>query len=289
MHVEECCQALLSHILPEVDRERSGLAIDIGVGDFGFYCQLFQELGFSTIAVEPLPTQKLRKLCRVRNIHLIESCLSDIDGFVNIYIGSYNGKENLNLNSLRPDWWGSSATTKQVRSMKLSEFLKAVPKLPITCMKIDVEGMEFSIVKQFPFVSDMQLPKVLMFEYGGGSTIDSGQGGWSKEILDGTMRSLQVLYQLGYDQTIRVDAAANTQEQIFSLQSILLEPKSVFARDSRWGNIILFRKFYYSPDEIHSICRAYQDNNSVPIATIKPPNNLFERTFEKIQKRLLSK
>jgi hypothetical protein len=166
--------------------------------------------------------------------------------------------------------------------MNLSGFLKAVPKLPITCMKIDVEGIEFSIIKQFTFMPDMQLPKVLMFEYGGGSTIDTGQGGWSQEILDGTMRSLQVLYELGYDQTIRVDSAADSQEQIFSLQSILLEPKSVFARNSSWGNIILFRQVYYPEDKIHSICRAYQDNNSVPPSTIITPENSGKIIAQKI-------
>ena len=68
MHVEECSQALLKQILPEVDSNRSGLAIDIGVGTFAFYCQLFDQLRFPTIAVEPLPNKQLRQLCRYRQI-----------------------------------------------------------------------------------------------------------------------------------------------------------------------------------------------------------------------------
>jgi hypothetical protein len=82
MFVELACQSLLRHILPELDRKRSGLTIDIGTGSCDFYFQLFDRLKFKTIAVEPSPTEQVRQLCRERNIKLIESCISDIDGWV---------------------------------------------------------------------------------------------------------------------------------------------------------------------------------------------------------------
>ncbi len=263
MHVEECCQALLNQILPEVDSERSGLAIDIGVGTFAFYCQLFDQLKFTTIAVEPLPNRQLRQLCRYRNIQLLESCISEVDGLVNLYIGSYNGEENLNLNSLRSDWWGSTATAKQVESMSLSKLLNEIAATNITCIKIDVEGMELSIIQQFLHLKETLLPKVLMFEYGGGGTRESGQGGWSTELLDGTIKSLEILLNAGYGQTILVDSAPDTKEQVIHLQSEKLESTVLFPPQSIYGNIIAFRGVEYPEDKIASICQSYRDNKSV--------------------------
>jgi len=262
MHVEECCQALLNEILPEVDSDRTGLAIDIGVGTFAFYCQLFDQLKFKTIAVEPLPNNQLKQLCKHRDIQLLESCISEVDGTVNLYIGSYNGEENLNLNSLRPDWWGSTATAKQVQSMTLSKLLQEIAATNITCMKIDVEGMELSIIQQFLQLTESLLPKVLMFEYGGGGTQEDGQGGWSTELLNATLKSLEILRSLGYGQAILVDLAPDSQEQVVDLQSekastVLFPPQSIY------GNIIALRGVQYPEPKIASICQLYRDNQAV--------------------------
>jgi FkbM family methyltransferase len=281
MHVEECCLALLSQILPGVDRKRSGLAIDIGVGTFAFYCELFDKLRFRTIAVEPLPTERLRRVCQFRNIRLIETCISDVDGFVNIYIGSFQGEENLNLSSMRPDWWGSTATAKQVRSMSLSNLLASIDVNQITCIKIDVEGMEFSIIQQLPTLQESLFPKVLMFEYGGGGTRESGQGGWSKEILGGIMKSLEIVRNLGYGQTILVDSASDTKEQVLDLKSIALEPTTVFLPQSIYGNIITLRGVQYPESKIASICQMYRDNQSVP-PPLRVSESLLRRALRKI-------
>ena len=89
MYVEECCSALLNYILPKVDTAKSGLTIEIGVGTFHFYCLLFKKLGFEVIAVEPIPNKNLKTICRQQNIKLIESCVTKIDGTVNIYMGTW--------------------------------------------------------------------------------------------------------------------------------------------------------------------------------------------------------
>lgn len=282
MHVEPCCQALLAQILPEADRKRSGLAIDIGVGTFAFYCQLFEQLGFTTIAVEPLPTTQLLQMCRCHNIRLIESCISDVDGFVNLYIGNFNCEENLNLNSMRSDWWGSTATARQVRSSSLSNLLADVDAHNITCLKIDVEGMEFSVIQQLLTLQETLLPEVLMFEYGGGGTRESEQGGWSKEIFDGTINSLEILLSLGYQQTILIDSADDTKEQVLELKSIVLEPTTVFPPQSVYGNIITLRGVQYLESKIASICQLYQDNQSVP-PPLQVPESLLRRASRKMR------
>jgi FkbM family methyltransferase len=286
MHVEECCQALLSEMLPEVDRNRLGLAIDIGVGTFAFYCQLFNQLKFTTIAVEPLPINKLYKLCKNYNIRLIENCISDFDGLVNIYVGSYQDKENLNLNSMRSDWWGSTTNCKQVPSVSLANLLTNIDAHSITCMKIDVEGMEFCIIKQFLNLPDNLLPKVLMFEYGGGGTKESGKGGWSQEIFNETMESLAILKKLGFTQTIIVDSADGAKEQIFNLQLINLEHTAIFSPQSIYGNIITLSNIEYCENKINTICKLYQDNRSTP-PHLQLSESLLSLTYRKIRQILL--
>lgn len=51
MLVDRCCQALLRLLLPEADRNREGLAIDLGIVTFAFYFQLFAHFKFPTVAV----------------------------------------------------------------------------------------------------------------------------------------------------------------------------------------------------------------------------------------------
>jgi len=264
MHVESCCQALLSNMLPELDRDRAGAAIDIGVGTFAFYCELFDRLGFKTIAAEPLPTDHLRRVCRSRNIRLIETCVSEADGLVDMYVGSFNGQENFNLNSMRSDWWGSSASTRKVRSMTLGSLLAYNVPDSITCMKIDVEGMELSIIKQLQILKEPMLPKAIMFEYGGGGTREKRQGGWSDEMLGETIKCMEVMRSLGYGQSIMVDSAADTKERIFDLQSVDIEPEAMFLPQCIYGNIICLRRLHYPENKIDAICRPYRENNFPP-------------------------
>ena len=100
MRVENCCQALLADLLPTIDPQRSGKCLDVGVGTFAFYCQLFAELGFETIAVEPLPVKKLKQLSEHSQIKLLPMCLSDRDGEQTLYLGKFAGLFNSNFSSL---------------------------------------------------------------------------------------------------------------------------------------------------------------------------------------------
>ncbi|HEY9693959.1 MAG TPA: FkbM family methyltransferase [Oculatellaceae cyanobacterium] len=275
MLVELACQALLSRILPEVDPKRSGLTIDIGVGTYDFYFQLFDKLRFKTIAVEPLPTDRVRQICLDRNIKLIESCISDVDGSVYIYVGQdEKNEENYNRSSMLKDWFGSSANARQVESMSFSKLLSNVDAHKITCLKIDVEGMELAIIQQLQELQETLLPKVLMFEYGGGGTRDSKKGGWSKEILEGTMKSLGIIRNLGYEQIIIIDLAANSEARLLALKSLTLEATEVFPSNSIYGNIIALRDIHYSESKIATICKPYNGNQE--------QGNLLKRIIRKI-------
>ncbi|WP_042892859.1 FkbM family methyltransferase, partial [Anaplasma marginale] len=182
MRVEDCSLALLSEILPNVDPDKHGVCIDVGVGTFAFYCELFANLGFRSIAIEPVPTKKLRRICQDNNITLIQSCLSDTNDIQTLYIGKFAGLYNSNLNSLSPDWFGSSYKEKQVNVIDLPRLLKRIKPKKITCMKLDIEGSEVNVLKQFIELSEYLKPQIVMFEYGGGSRKSKAKKGWSTKI-----------------------------------------------------------------------------------------------------------
>lgn len=262
MHVEPCCHALLVDILKKADPKRKGMAIDIGVGTFSFYCELFDKLKFPAIAVEPLPCDSLRQLCRYRGIRLIEACVLDKDGPAKIYMGECDGKECTDLSSVRPDWWGASARTKEVSAISLKTLLDNVRPCAISCVKIDVEGMELCIIRQFLELNQALLPRVLMFEYGGGAINESGKGGWSCGIFGETMEALKVVRQLNFEQVIIIDSAL-PKAGIFDLAAMSLKPEAIFPPQSLYGNIIALRGFRCDADNIELICRMYQNDVTV--------------------------
>ncbi len=259
MNVEECCQALLAYTLPIADKERSHTCIDVGVGTFAFYCELFAKLEFPTVAVEPLPVDAVVEMCRNYGIPLIESCLSDVSGTVNLQIGNYLGNTefDLNFSSIISDWWGVSAEVKQVQSMTLPQLLAEVNIEAIACLKLDIEGAESLVIPQLTELPESLLPQIVMFEYGGGDTRASSNKGWSPKLVSATMKCLARLQQCGYGFSIMVDYAADTKELVFDLQSLVLESDRLFYPQAVYGNIICVRGIEFPPDEIAQVCAVY--------------------------------
>ncbi|WP_413161179.1 FkbM family methyltransferase [Capilliphycus salinus ALCB114379] len=260
MRVEPCCLALLKMILPEIDSQREGICFDIGVGTFAFYCELFAQLKFTTVAVEPLPVPKLYKLCKRYPITLIESCLSDRNGTQTLYRGKFANLINSNFSSLSPNWFGSSASIQEVKTLDLLALFSSVNAQKITCFKLDIEGWESVIIKQFLDLPEHLLPKVVMFEYGGGSRRFSGTKGWSSPFLEGTMKSLHTLQDCGYGFSIMIDYAAKTQPKIFDLRSLSLDENTLFYPNAVYGNIISFYNCFYSETAVNQICQSYTGN-----------------------------
>jgi FkbM family methyltransferase len=263
MRVEVCCQSLLAYLLPEIDPDRTGFCIDVGVGTFAFYCEIFAKLGFSTIAVEPLPVNKLRKLSQQYGITLIESCLSDQDGTQSLYLGSFAGLFNHNFNSLAADWFGSSRNSKAVSVMSLPTFIENINAQKITVLKLDIEGWEYNVIKQLPQLNPKLLPQVMMFEYGGGVNKNQGQKGWSKDFLAKTLHCLAILKDCGYGSSLMIDFDPQSQEQFFDLQSLDIAADSLFSNNSVYGNIISTLGVKLDQDAIASICRPYHRVNMV--------------------------
>jgi FkbM family methyltransferase len=259
MKVEDCCQALLAQILPTVDPQRQGMCIDVGVGTFAFYCELFAQLGFKTVAVEPLPLPAIRAMCQSHGIEWIESCLSDVDGTQTLHLGTYQGAVDVNLSSLVAHWWGASTMTQTVRSLTLPTLLSQIQAQKITCLKLDVEGVELTILRQLMRLPEALLPQVVMFEYGGGDSRDSGQKGWSEEFLSKTYACLKVLQHCGYGLSIGVDSASNTTEVTFDIRYPSLQLDNILHPQAIYGNIISFRHCKFSKFKTQEICREFYD------------------------------
>ena len=84
MNVEEYCLSKIPAFLNYLDPEKRSTAIDIGVGTFNFYCEVFRKSGYNTIAVEPLPSKTLKKIVKDFNIILVEACIYSKSGKVDI-------------------------------------------------------------------------------------------------------------------------------------------------------------------------------------------------------------
>ncbi|NES05885.1 MAG: FkbM family methyltransferase [Okeania sp. SIO2F4] len=258
MRVENCCQALLADLLPTIDPQRSGKCLDVGVGTFAFYCQLFAELGFETIAVEPLPVKKLKHLTNHSQLKLLPICLSNRDGEQTLYLGKFAGLFNSNFSSLSAQWFGSSSNQRTVPTLTLQTLIKQEAITAITCLKLDIEGWEWQVLQQFSDLSPDLLPKVVMFEYGGGVNRSQKQKGWSPEFFNQTLQSLELLKTCGYTHSLILDFAPNTKELHFDL-SVLPSQKleSLFTQECVYGNIISFLDYCPHPKEVAEICTPY--------------------------------
>jgi FkbM family methyltransferase len=281
MQVEECCEALLAELLPSIDENRYGITIEIGVGSFAFYCELFAKCGFRSIAVEPLPTKHLREICRARGIELIESCVSEVEGNVDLYVGTFDGSENTNLNSMRSDWWGVTGEKRIVPSMRLLTLVQRINAPKITCLKIDVEGLELAIIKQLSLLPPEYVPSVIMFEYGGGGSLASGKGGWSQELLMGTMSCLEILRDFGFRQIIQIDSLEGSIARACDLQSTPIEPEAFFDKGNTYGNFIGLKEFSLSSEKIAELSAAYR---SAPPKTKRANSNFLQSTVQRLKR-----
>ncbi|AIE75868.1 MULTISPECIES: FkbM family methyltransferase [unclassified Synechocystis] len=258
MRVEPCCQALLAQLLPEVDPQRQGVCIDVGVGTFAFYCQIFAELNFKSLAIEPLPVKALKKLAEHPTLTLLPVCLSDQDGEQTLYVGKFAGIFNSNFSSLSPQWFGASGHARQAKTVTLQTLIYQQQIEQITCLKLDIEGWEWAVIKQLENIESHLLPAVVMFEYGGGVNRGKNQKGWAPEFFENTLNILKLLKTLGYGSGVLLDFAPDCQEITFDLHQLEISKlDKLFPPESVYGNIILFRDYQPSASQLSQLCKPY--------------------------------
>jgi FkbM family methyltransferase len=222
---------------------------------------MFSMLGFKTIAVEPLPVDGVRVLCQYDGITLIEACLSDVNGTKTIHLGNVAAGLDSNYASLESDWFGVSTETREVQSLTLSKLLLNINAQKVTCLKLDIEGAESTVITKLGELPKAWLPSVVMFEYGGGDSKEKGQYGWSPKYVSATMECIRALKDCGYNCSIMIDNAFDTEARIFELQSSTLEPDSIFYPNGGYGNIIAFRDFNIGQDEVAKVCAPYYEKS----------------------------
>lgn len=245
LNVEKTNINLLSFFKKKYDKQTKGAAIEVGVGTDNFYFLEFKNLGFKTIAVEPLPNEEVLNLCNTHKIILEQACLYETDGKVNLYTGNYNDENNVNYSSLQKEWWGVNKDNAVVaNSIKLNTLLAKHNIKHITYLKLDVEGAEYDIVKTIREVKQESHPKIVEFEYGGGGPKKDEKYGWAKQFYQQTLKIVDELIALGYLHLILVEHAENKIKYINLGQVNNID--EIFKDFYLYGNAVAFKekKFY---------------------------------------------
>lgn len=242
MDVERYILSIIPNMLKFYDPNKNGAAIDVGVGNFNFYCEVFAKQGYRTLAVEPLPSEQLNTLLSKQNIELVESCLLDKNGNIEIFSGIFNGNDNVNISSVNKDWWGvnDKSQKKIVPCVTLPDFIDKYKLNNISYFKIDTEGAEYSIIKQFSSVKNVLHPKIIEFEYGGGGQKKNQSGGWNDKYYTSTIDCIKSLYKIGYKYLVILERENNTP--LFFKLNNNIDLNSIFKPNYVYGNILMFKK-----------------------------------------------
>lgn len=282
MDYETRARAILTESLRAVPHCSRGVAIDVGVGIGNLYCVDFARLGYRTFAVEPLPNEFLRETCRTNAITLVEACLTDRDGTVELFLGTYKGQEFLNVSSIYQEWWGSSTESRVVRSMRLASLIETYGIKKISCLKIDTEGSEFLIISNLSSLSPGLLPALVQFEYGGGASKVERKGGWSKRFFEMTMGNLACLRELGYKVGVLVESTLPS-EVLFSLQQQNFE--MLFPDCCEVGNIIV--SMDYELKQLGAVVRRARWREKLSQDYLEQLKNSFRNQARRLKHQLL--
>lgn len=229
MEFESRTEWLLTQTLPHVDPRRLGTCIEIGVGTYHWYCDLFARAGYRSVAVEPVPSEPFIQHLRQGGILFHEGVVGEHDGTVTIYLGKDG---DTNLSSIRRDWWAATEVTRTVASMTLATMVARSDIDRITCLKVDAEGSEARILRQLLSFPPHLLPRLIVFEFGAAVWTE---GKWLDHFDADTMECLRILRACGYDRLRTIDVFS--EERLGHLQ-LDLDPNTYFGRDSQAGNAI---------------------------------------------------
>ncbi len=254
MNVEEKIFNSLEHLLLSYDKKKIGHAIDVGVGTFNFYFEKFDKYGYKTIAIEPLPNNEvIQKINKSKKTSLVEACLTDFSGFIDIYIGIFNGSELSDVSSIEKDWWGvtENSKVKNVKTITLNQLIKFNSISNISYFKIDTEGSEYQIIKQFRDIDIKYHPQIIEFEYGGGCSKKEKTNGWSDKYYKNTVECLRVLKELAYFYII-IFEQSNENPKFYNLAEID-NIDDLFFDDYIYGDILIFKEVKFTLDNAGNI------------------------------------
>lgn len=239
MDIEILTDLLTKKILLQTDVECNGGFVEIGLGNINFSFIWAQKLGFACYAVEPLPSAHLKEQARKHKVELTEAAIAEASGQVPIHIGSLDGMNVSDISSLHPDWWGGGSETKMVPSMSFKDYITQKEIQKISCLKVDTEGSELSVIASLPSIQNQQLPQLIVFEYGGGGTRLRQEGGWKPKFFQNTLACLRTLKSLKYTSVVVVEQNSD-QVRAFELAAVD-DLERIFPIDAEVGNVICTR------------------------------------------------
>lgn len=229
--VEQKTWNCIRGLMLALDPDRSGWAIDAGVGHFDFYCEWMQQLGYPTLAIEPVLSLQAADVCRQYGIPLIEAALSDRDGIATLY-----SAPERDLRSLET-MWGGMVPTQAVRCLTLQTLIDMHLMERITALKLDIEGGEPAVIATLPDLDTNHLPLVIGFEWGGEWPAKTERGAWSLDQRQRVDASLELLQSLGYQRGLLIGAGNGLFLRPFETGVI----PHHFEPDDNWGNAVLTR------------------------------------------------
>lgn len=217
--------------IQRLDPDRRGWCIDVGIGDDDYYFEWFFKLGYPTLAIEPLPTDKANRA--VEDSHV---------AFMQAALGAANGETHLHtargIHSLYDGLWGESVASEVVKIATWKTVLERTGINRITALKLDIEGAESLIIRQ---LEGNPLPAVLSFEFGGVWTRASGHGPWGMARTAEVMLSLRLLWGLGYREGVVISSGDSDHVQPITLER-RMDIDKLFSPDCGWGNIVVWRE-----------------------------------------------
>jgi FkbM family methyltransferase len=233
MHpVERNTLDTLYDLLHEMDPEKRGWCIDGGAGIQDFFGLYFHEWGWQSLIVEPKPSAAL--LSSLTNHIMLEAAaLCAIDGMVTLYEG-HDG----NTHSLDAQWENVTGhphanIETQVPGIRYKSLLEKWGMERITCMKLDIEGSEWDVIRQF-LEGEITLPQIVSIEYGGGFAKSSGMGGWAEPRFTNVLKCIDVLRACGYTH------GAHCEETITEF-TFAQHPRGIWREAAGYGNLVVWQ------------------------------------------------
>lgn len=221
----------LYDLLPTLDPQKRGFCIDAGAGIQDFFGIYFQEWGWPSLIVEPLPSDALLNSLRNR-VGLEQAALCAVDDRVTLYAG-WDG----NTHSLDKDWeqvtgHPHAKTEISVQGIRYETLLYKWGIKVVTCLKLDIEGSELSVIQQLPGCK--KKPQVVSLEYGGGFAKSTGQGGWQPERFEKIRLCIDLLRTCGYTQ------GAHCEDAIHEF-TFAEHPQGIWREEAGYGNLVVWQ------------------------------------------------
>lgn len=229
--VEQNTWQHFSDHIQRLDPDRLGWCVDVGIGDDDYYFEWFFKLGYPTLAIEPLPTDKATRAIEQSKVAFIQTALGNRDGETTLY--SAHG-----IHSLHEGLWGDSEASQRVTVHTWRYITELVGITRIAALKLDIEGSEGIVIRQ---LWDCPLPDVLSFEFGGVWQRASRQGQWTAQRETQLLLNLRELWRLGYRQGVVISSGDSDKVLPITLER-RMDIEALFSPDCGWGNIVVWRE-----------------------------------------------